>query len=148
MRTRSPGITLRDISDFRRLCEPPKDSQHPSLNPDPIARRSKGKGRAFLTEVFDEGPSGGDLEGDPNNPCDPGDNEPSQDNLDNSNPEDLNDLTDDALMRQVLMNLAKHCQPEAQAKVHPIFNQTWCEIEPCMRYSLGSHDCCKPVARQ
>jgi hypothetical protein len=99
MRTRSQAITLRDISDFRRVSEPPEDSQHPSSDPDPIARGSKGKGRAFVTEVIDEGPSGGDPEGDPNNPGDPGDNEPPQDNLDNGNPEDLNDLMDDVLMR-------------------------------------------------
>jgi hypothetical protein len=147
-RTHSQGITLRDISDFRHFPKPPEDSQHPRPNPDPIARISKGKGGVFLTEVFVEGPLGGDPEGDPDNPGDPGDNEPPQENPDNGNPEDLNDLTDDMLMRQVLTNIAKHCQPEAHAKVHPIFNQTWCEIEPCMQYSLGSHDCRNPVARR
>jgi hypothetical protein len=96
MRTRSQAITLREISDLRRLSEPPEDRQNPSPHPDPTARGSKGKGRAFLTEVIDEGPSGGDLEGDPN---DPGDDKPPQDNSDHGNPKDLNDLTDDALMR-------------------------------------------------
>ena len=115
MRTRSQGITtLRDISDLRRLSsEPPEDIHHPSPNPDPIVRRSKGKGRAFLTEVFDEGPSGGDPEGDPNPPGDPDDDEPPQDNPDN-NPEIPDD---EAFMRQVLMSLAKPRQPEARAKV-------------------------------
>jgi hypothetical protein len=115
MRTRSQGITtLRDISDLRRLSsEPPEDIHHPSPNPDPIVRRSKGKGRAFLTEVFDEGPSGGDPEGDPNPPGDPGDDESPQDNPDN-NPEIPED---EAFMRQVLMSLAKPRQPEARAKV-------------------------------
>jgi hypothetical protein len=113
MRTRSQGITLQDISDFRRLSEPPKDSQHPSPNPDSIARRSKGKCRAFLTEVFDGGPSGGDPGGDPDPPGDPGDDKLPQDNPDNGNPKDLNDLTDDMLMRQVLTNLAKPRQPKA-----------------------------------
>jgi hypothetical protein len=115
VRTRSQGITtLWEVSDLRRLSEPPEDSYHPSPNPDPTLRRSKGKGRAFLTEVFDEGPSGGDPEGDPEPPGDPGDDKPPQDNPDHGNPEDL---TDDALMRQVLTNLAKPHQPEARAKV-------------------------------
>jgi hypothetical protein len=95
MRTRSQAITLWDVSNFRCLSEPPEDSQHLSPNPNPMARGSKGKGRAFLTEVIDEGPLGGDLEGDPDNP---GNNEPPQDNPDNGNLEDLNDLTDDVLI--------------------------------------------------
>jgi hypothetical protein len=100
MRTRSQGITtLRDISDIRRLSEPPEDIHHPSPNP---------ANRAFLTEVFDEGPLGGDPEGDPDPSGNPGNNELPQDNPDN-NPE----LMDDALMRQVLTNLAKFCQSEA-----------------------------------
>jgi hypothetical protein len=109
-------MTLRDVSDLRRLSEPPQYIHHLSLNPDPIARRSKGKGRAFLTEVFDEGPSGGDPEGGPDPPGDPGDDEPPQDNPDD-NPEGFNDLTEDVLMRQVLTNLAKPRQFEARAKV-------------------------------
>jgi hypothetical protein len=87
MRTRSQAITLRDVSDLRCLSEPPKDHQNPSPHPDTTARGSKGKGRAFLTEVIDEGPSGGDPEGDPG---DPGDDELPQDSLNHGNPEDLN----------------------------------------------------------
>jgi hypothetical protein len=104
MRTCSQAITLRDVSEHRCFSEPPEDCQNLSPNPDPTARGSKGKGRAFLTEVIDEGPLGGDPEGDPNNP---GNDEPPQDNSDHGNPEDLNNLTDGALMRRVFISLAK-----------------------------------------
>jgi hypothetical protein len=70
MRTRSQAITLRVISDFHPLSELPEDHQNPSPNPDPIAKGSNGKGRAFLTEVIDEGPLGGDPEVEPDNPGD------------------------------------------------------------------------------
>jgi hypothetical protein len=56
---------LRDVSELCRFYKPPEDHQNPSLHPDPTARGSKGKGRAFVTEVVDEGPLGGDPEGDP-----------------------------------------------------------------------------------
>jgi hypothetical protein len=109
-------LTLRDVSNLRRLSEPPEDRQNPSPHHDPIARGSKGNGRAFLTEVIDEGPLGGNPEGDPNDPGDPGNNEPPQDNSDHGNPEDLDDLTDNALMRRVLANLAKPSQADTRAK--------------------------------
>jgi hypothetical protein len=114
MRTRSQAITLRDISDLRCLSEPPKDRQNPSPHPDPIATGSKGKGRVFLTEVIDEGPSGRNPEGEPN---DPGNNVLPQEPSDHGDPEDLNDLTDDALMRRVFVSFAKPCQPDTRAKV-------------------------------
>jgi hypothetical protein len=117
MRTCSQDSTLRDVSDLRRLSKPPEDCQNPSLNPDPTARRSKGKCRAFVTEVIDEGPSGGNPEGDPRDPGDPGNDEMPLDSLDHGNPKDLPDLTDDALMRQVFVSLAKPRQPNAQAKI-------------------------------
>jgi hypothetical protein len=115
MRTHSQVITLRDVSDFHCFSKPPEDSQHPSPNPDRIARGSKGKDRAFLPKVIDEGPSGGDQEGDPDNPGDPGDDELPQDTPDNGNPEDLNNLTNDALIRRVLANLA-NLTPEPKSR--------------------------------
>jgi hypothetical protein len=114
MRTCSQAIMLRDISDLHCLSGPPEDHQNPSLHPDPTARGGKGKGMAFLTEGIDEGPLGGNPEG---NPDDPGNDEQPQENSDHGNPEDLNDLTDNAWMRRVLTNLAKPCQANAQAKV-------------------------------
>jgi hypothetical protein len=112
MRTPSQAVTLRDVSNHRRLSEPPEDIHNPSPNPDPTARGSKGKRRAFITEVIDEGPLGGNPGGDPDNPDNPGDDKLSEDNPDDGLPEDLDDLEDDMLMRRVFNSLAKPCQPE------------------------------------
>jgi hypothetical protein len=94
-------------SKLRRLSEPPENRSNLSLH--------QGKGRAFVTEVIGKGPSGGNPEG---NPDDPGNDKPPQDNSGSGNPEDLNDLTDDALVRRVFVSLAKPCQANARAKVN------------------------------